>query len=121
VLCRPQPGLWVPPIRPPTVPVGTSRLRVTLSAAPSDEDVTRLLHGVDLHVRNREWLQVRDVLRAATVPGQEHDLAALVSPDGLGALSGRHRGRPFMDGGGSTRARSRALVAPPAAVPEFRR
>ena len=41
-----QDGLWVPAIRPPTVPVGTSRLRVTLSAAHTDEDVSRLLQAL---------------------------------------------------------------------------
>jgi 7-keto-8-aminopelargonate synthetase-like enzyme len=40
-------GLWVPAIRPPTVPAGTSRLRVTLTAAHSDEDVSRLLQALD--------------------------------------------------------------------------
>ena len=39
-------GLWVPAIRPPTVPVGTARLRVTLSASHSAADVQRLVDGL---------------------------------------------------------------------------
>ncbi|HEX6570764.1 MAG TPA: 8-amino-7-oxononanoate synthase [Steroidobacteraceae bacterium] len=39
-------GFWVPAIRPPTVPAGTSRLRFTFSAAHSAHDVDRLLEAL---------------------------------------------------------------------------
>ncbi len=42
-----QQGILVKAIRPPTVPAGTARLRVTLSAGHTQEDVKRLLHALE--------------------------------------------------------------------------
>lgn len=40
-------GLFVPAVRPPTIPPGSSRLRVTLSAAHTDDEVDRLVTAID--------------------------------------------------------------------------
>lgn len=39
-------GIWVPAIRPPTVPAGTSRLRFTFSASHTDAEVDQLLDAL---------------------------------------------------------------------------
>jgi len=46
-------GVWVPAIRPPTVPPNTARLRVTLSAAHSTQEVAQLITALNQLERNR--------------------------------------------------------------------
>jgi 8-amino-7-oxononanoate synthase len=46
-------GLLVPAIRPPSVPQGTARLRVSLTAGHTDEDVSRLVAALQ---ENRRYL-----------------------------------------------------------------
>ena len=53
-------GLFVPPIRPPSVPEGTARLRVSVTAGHSEEDVHRLVAALRANMchiasKNMPW------------------------------------------------------------------
>jgi len=57
-------GLWVPAIRPPSVPQGSSRLRVTLSASHEEKDVKRLAEELDrvgARPSSTSWVSARPI------------------------------------------------------------
>ena len=45
-------GFWVAAIRPPTVPKGSARLRITLSAAHTEQQVDALIEALAQALRD---------------------------------------------------------------------
>ncbi len=54
-------GFWVPAIRPPTVPEGKARLRITLSALHAPQEVDALVEALA-----KSWEAIRRVRKAAS-------------------------------------------------------
>jgi hypothetical protein len=74
-------GLLVPAIRPPTVAPGTSRLRLALSAAHTDEQVTLLLDALaDLGLYRPTPVAAARPLALAALPGRPVSMGVGVPP-----------------------------------------
>jgi len=54
-------GFLVGAIRPPTVPVGSSRLRITLCAEHSEQEVNQLLDAIDTTVSELKSMDLKNM------------------------------------------------------------
>ena len=72
-------GFWVPAIRPPTVPVGTARLRISLSSAHTEAHVDGLLAAL------REYAATAARSQASPAPDEKQDPPAKKEREGTSA------------------------------------
>lgn len=66
-------GMWIPAIRPPSVPKGTSRLRVTLSSSHTPNQIDKLSRAIETFAGPVRLLTKTPAQRPAQRPDQQPD------------------------------------------------